>query len=101
MKKFIALVLSLVMALSLCVPAWGATTQVGTADELVKALEDGNDVIFTADIKIDPANMSSGYGTTGINVKNGQTIDGGDHTLDIKGAGGTWDSGINTTGGTI
>ena len=45
--------------------------------------------------------MSNAYGTTGINIKNGQTIDGGGHTLDIKGAGGTWDSGINTTGGLI
>ena len=53
------------------------------------------------DIKIDPANMSNAYGKTGINVKNGQTIDGNGHTLNIKGAGGTWDSGINTTGGVI
>ena len=41
------------------------------------------------------------YGTTGINVKYGQTIDGNGYTLNIKGAGGTWDSGINTTGGVI
>ena len=54
-----------------------------------------------SDIKIDPANMSNAYGTTGINVKYGQSIDGGGHTLNIKGAGGTWDSGINTTGGLI
>ena len=53
------------------------------------------------DIKIEPANMSNAYGKTGINVKNGQTIDGNGYTLDIKGAGGTWDSGINTTGGII
>lgn len=36
-----------------------------------------------------------------VHVKNGQTIDGNGHTLDIKGAGGTWDSGISTTGGLI
>ena len=30
-----------------------------------------------------------------------QSINGNGHTLDIKGAGGTWDSGINTTGGLI
>ena len=70
-------------------------------DGLIEALESGKDVIMTDDIKIDPANMSNAYGTTGINVKNGQTIDGGGNTLDIKGAGGTWDSGINTTGGLI
>ena len=78
-----------------------ASTPVTTADELVSALEAGEDVVLLNSIKIDPANMSNAYGTTGINVKNGQTIDGNGYTLDIKGAGGTWDSGINTTGGTI
>ena len=34
MKKFIALVLSLVMALSLCVPAWGVAVDEITAEEL-------------------------------------------------------------------
>ena len=76
-------------------------TQVATADELVAALEANEGVFFLNDIKIDPASMSNAYGTTGINVKNGQTIDGNGHTLNIKGAGGTWDSGINTTGGLI
>ena len=74
---------------------------VDDANGLVEALENGKDVILTDDVKIDPAGMSNAYGTTGINVKNGQTIDGNGNTLDIKGAGGTWDSGINTTGGTI
>ena len=76
-------------------------TPVSTADELVAALEANEGVYLMNDIKIDPATMSNAYGTTGINVKNGQTIDGGGHTLNIKGAGGTWDSGINTTGGVI
>ena len=75
--------------------------QAADADDLVEALEAGDDVVLTADVKIDPAGMSNAYGTTGLNVKNGQTIDGGGNTLDIKGAGGTWDSGINTTGGLI
>lgn len=74
---------------------------VSDADGLIEALEGGEDVVLTDDVKIDPAGMSNAYGTTGINVKNGQTIDGGGNTLDIKGAGGTWDSGINTTGGII
>ena len=72
-----------------------------SADELIATLEQGNDVTFFDDITIDPANMSSGYGTTGINVKNGQTIDGNGYTLDIKGANTTWSSGINTNGGII
>ena len=76
-------------------------TPVSTADELVAALEANEGVYLLNDIKIDPAAMSNAYGTTGINVKNGQTIDGGGHTLNIQGAGGTWDSGINTTGGVI
>ena len=74
---------------------------VSDADGLVEALANDEDVVLTKDVKINPANMSNAYGTTGINVKNGQTIDGAGHTLDIKGAGGTWDSGINTTGGLI
>ena len=76
-------------------------TPVSTADELVAALEANEGVYFLNDIKIAPASMSNAYGATGINIKNGQTIDGGGHTLDIQGAGGTWDSGINTTGGII
>ena len=79
----------------------GNIATVGTADGLIAGLEQGFDVVLAEDVKIDPAGMSSAYGTTGINVKNGQTIDGGGNTLDVKGAGGTWDSGINTTGGLI
>ena len=43
MKRIIALVLSLVMALSLCAPAWGATT-VSNAADLRTALETGGDI---------------------------------------------------------
>ena len=78
----------------------GATV-VCNADQLVAALEAKKDVLFGCNIKVDPANMSNAYGKTGINVKYGQTIDGNGYTLDIRGAGGTWDSGINTTGGII
>ncbi|MBQ8918053.1 MAG: hypothetical protein IJ044_04970, partial [Oscillospiraceae bacterium] len=102
MKKIIALALALIMVLSMGTVAFAAETAVvATADELIEALEAGKDVVFADDIKIDPATMSSGYGTTGINVKNGQTIDGAGFTLDIKGAGGTWDSGICIAGGTV
>ena len=73
----------------------------GNANALIWALENKKDVLLNNDIKIDPANMSNAYGKTGINVKYGQTIDGNGYTLNIKGAGGTWDSGINTTGGVI
>ena len=79
----------------------GTTVTVATADALVAALATEYDVLFTNDIKINPASMSNAYGKTGINVKYGQTIDGNGCTLNIQGAGGTWDSGINTTGGLI
>jgi len=71
------------------------------ADDLIESLENKKAVVLLDDVKIDPAGMSNAYGTTGINVKNGQTIDGNGNTLDIKGAGGTWDSGICTSGGLI
>ena len=77
---------------------------VTTADELIESIADaaeGETIGLMNDVKIEPATMSNAYGTTGINIKNGQTLDGNGNTLDIKGAGGTWDSGINTTGGTI
>lgn len=79
----------------------GENYVVATADALVAALANNYDVFFDRDIKIDPANMSNAYGKTGINVTNGQAIDGNGHTINIRGAGGTWDSGINTTGGVI
>ncbi len=79
----------------------GTPALVYTADELVEALQNNKNVVLMNDIKIDPASMSNAYGTTGLNQKNGGSINGNGHTLDIKGAGGTWDSGINTTGGII
>ena len=81
--------------------ALGESLVVPNADALIAALSKKIDVVFAGDIKINPANMSNAYGKTGIQVYNGQTIDGAGHTLDIKGAGGTWDSGICTSGGII
>lgn len=78
-----------------------ATVAVSTADKLIEELEAGNNVRLKENVKIEPASMSNAYGTTGINIKNGQAIYGNNCTIDIAGAGGTWDSGINTTGGLI
>ena len=75
--------------------------RVSTADELVAALGAKEDVFFANDIKVEPASMSNAYGKTGILVYNGQTIDGAGYQIDVKGAGGTWDSGICTSGGLI
>ena len=79
----------------------GDSYVVNTGDALVAALAQKYNVTFGRDLKIDPANMSNAYGKTGVLVYNGQTIDGAGYKLDVKGAGGTWDSGICTSGGLI
>ena len=77
-----------------------AYVAVNTGDELKAALADNKNVIFVDDITM-AATESNAYGKTGINVKNGQTIDGNGFTLKVTGAGATWDSAISTTGGLI
>ena len=84
-----------------------AVEEAGTSVDLIAALVASNSaatpsyVAMSSDVQIDKAQLSSnGYGATGITV-NGGTLDGQGHVLDIAGAGGTWDSGINVTGGTI
>ena len=77
-----------------------AYVAVNTGDELKAALADNKNVIFVDNITM-AATESNAYGKTGINVKNGQTIDGNGYTLKVTGAGGTWDSAISTTGGLI
>lgn len=79
----------------------GARYGVNTVPALLKALQNGADVVFVGDLGIEPAEGSNGYGATGASQKNGGVIDGNGYTLDVSGANGTWDSGINTTGGTI
>ena len=76
------------------------TTEGVSFEVINEILADGNGFVFPFDL-VGKAEASNAYGKTGINVKNGQTIDGNGYTLDIKGAGGTWDSGISTTGGLI
>ena len=77
-----------------------AYVAVNTGDELKAALADNKNVIFVDDITM-AATESNAYGKTGINVKNGQTIDGNGFTLKVTGAGGTWGTAISTTGGLI
>ena len=71
-----------------------------TGDQLKAALAENSNVIFVDNITM-AATESNAYGKTGINVKNGQTIDGNGYTLKVTGAGATWDSAISTTGGVI
>ena len=77
-----------------------AHVTVSNGDQLKAALADNKNVIFVSDITM-AATESNAYGKTGINVKNGQTIDGNGYTLKVTGAGATWDSAISTTGGLI
>lgn len=78
----------------------GARYGVNTVPGLYKALEAGEDVVLVGDLDLD-SEQSNAYGITGLNQKQGGIIDGNGNTLDVSGANGTWDSGINTTGGTI
>ena len=66
MKKFISLVLALVMALSLTTVAWGAVTEVTTPEQLAAALTadaEQIDVVLKNDITVPVANLSK-YGQT-------------------------------------
>ncbi|MBQ2782253.1 MAG: hypothetical protein IJE94_03555 [Oscillospiraceae bacterium] len=99
MKRFIALVLSLIMALSLCAPAWaegeveqaatGGAVEVATADELAKALADAADagsgdstVSLTKDIDLTgtawtPVSVDGYHGAGVVTVEgNGNKITG-------------------------
>ena len=78
-----------------------APTEVSDVETLSKALANGENVTLTADIAVGKNETgSNGYGATGINQLNGGVIDGNGHAISVK-AWGTWDSAINTTGGTI
>ena len=72
-----------------------------TATALQTALANGENVLLTGDVAIAKSEAgSNAYGATGINVLNGQTIDGGGNSISVN-AWGTWDSAISTTGGVI
>lgn len=68
--------------------------------EINAAIKEGGSYTFKEDVE-GQASSSNGYGKTGIVQTNGGTIDGDGHTLEVPEATGTWDSAINTTGGTI
>ena len=73
-----------------------ATSEAG----LKEALSTGGTVILANPFTIDQSE-SNGYGKTGINMTNGGTLDGNGNELGAPGSTGTWDSAINTSGGTI
>lgn len=67
---------------------------------LREALENGGTVVLANPFTIDQSE-SNGYGKTGINMTNGGVLDGNGNELGAPGSTGTWDSAINTSGGTI
>ena len=74
---------------------------VADASSLNEALANGNEVVLAADIAVSKSESgSNGYGAAGISQLNGGTIDGNGNDISVD-AWGTWDSAINTTGGTI
>ena len=69
--------------------------------DLNEALANGDNVALVNDIAVAKADAgSNGYGATGISQLNGGVIDGNGNDISVN-AWGTWDSAINTTGGTI
>ena len=65
------------------------------------ALADGKNVLLTGNIAIgNDETDGNGYGKVGISQLNGGVIDGNNKSISVN-AWTTWDSAINTTGGTI
>ncbi|MBO5941651.1 MAG: hypothetical protein J6Q63_00010 [Bacteroidales bacterium] len=72
-----------------------------TLSDLSEALANGENVALLNDIAVAKSEAgSNGYGATGISQLNGGVIDGNGNDISVN-AWGTWDSAINTTGGTI
>ena len=84
---------------------YGVTNENGVvlatnAQALQKATNDGQNVLFVSNILVAKADAASnGYGATGLN-QHGGVIEGNNYTYGAN-IGGTWDSAISTTGGTI
>ena len=71
------------------------------AAQLNHFINEGKDVVLTEDIAVAKADaVSNGYGVVGIYQLNGGVIDGNGNDISVN-AWATWDSAINTTGGTI
>ena len=76
------------------------TTYVHTEKQLKDTLKAGGNVTLGDDVTV-KSDGSNGYGKTGINIKNDQTVDGQGNTISVTGANGTWDSAVNMAGGTL
>lgn len=78
-----------------------ADVVVGDVSTLKEALANGDNVLLSNDIAVAKSEAgSNGYGAAGISQLNGGIIDGNGNDVSVD-AWDTWDSAINTTGGTI
>lgn len=77
------------------------TTTVGTHKDVSDALASGGTVDLVEDVSNEKQTVSNSYGKTGYSQTNGGVLNGNGNTMTVTGANGTWDSAINTTGGTI
>ncbi len=106
MKKLLASILAICLVLStmgtIAFADDNAVVEVENYDELLDALANGqaDTIVMKKDITA-VVNESNGYGKTGINITEGDTLDGNGHTLHLEVLNGTWDSAITTIGGTI
>ena len=106
LKKILSLILCVCMVLGMMSTvsfAEETPVEVATYDELLAALADSSvrSIKLIDNITASGSTQSNAYGTTGINILNGQTLDGNGYRLSIDGLNGTWDTAISTTGGTI
>jgi small nuclear ribonucleoprotein (snRNP)-like protein len=76
---------------------------VGTAAGLDYATKNGLKVSLTDDLAIsaNETTANTGYGATGVSVKNGSVFDGNGNTITVNDANGTWDCAINPQNGTV
>lgn len=81
----------------------GAVYPVISVDELKAALATPDSYIsLGSDITVPSTQLgSNGYGKSGLEQRQGGTIDGNGNTISAEGATGTWDATIYTKGGTI
>ena len=79
----------------------GTVATVSDTQGLKDALAEGKNVVLADNIAVSKSEAgSNGYGATGISQTKGGIIDGNGNDISVD-AWGTWDSAINTTGGTI
>jgi len=75
-----------------------------SAEDLNALSGDTKNVLLMAkdlEIAASETTANSGYGATGVSVKNGSVFDGNGNTITVNDANGTWDCAINPQNGTV